>query len=141
MPHLNLPITKGGDMERITHWLAWSLIFLLVLFAGLNWSVLTAQTPLDLLVAKMEAPMGLILLGLTALFVALFFIATLYSRIAYLLEARNLSKELRTAQELARNAEASRLESLQQVILSEFRLLHERINTLEKAELPLVKLP
>lgn len=128
-------------MERITHWLAWSLIFLLVLFAGLNWSVLTALTPLDLLVAKMEAPMGLILLGLTALFVALFFIATLYSRIAYLLEARNLSKELRAAQELARNAEASRLESLQQVILSEFRLLHERINTLDKAELPLVKLP
>ncbi len=128
-------------MERISHWLAWGLVFLFVLFAGLNWSALTAQTSLNLLVAQVEAPMGLILSGLTALFVAMFFIATLYSRIAHLLEGRNLNKELRTAQELAKHAEASRLESLQQVILSEFRLLHERINKLEKAELPLVKLP
>lgn len=127
-------------MERISHWMAWGVVALIVLFAGLNWSTLTAETSLNLLVANVQAPMGVILLGLTAVFVALFFMATLYSRITNLMETRALHKELRSAQTVADSAEASRLESLQHIILTEFRLLHERINKLEEAQTPLVKL-
>lgn len=128
-------------MERISHWLAWSAVAVIVAFAGLNWSALTADTSLNLLVAQVQAPMGVILLGLTAVFVALFFMATLYSRIANLMESRGLHKELRQAQDMADKAEASRLENLQHVMLTEFRMINERIDKLEESQTPLVKLP
>ncbi|WP_291010045.1 hypothetical protein [Hydrogenophaga sp.] len=130
-------------MERISHWLAWGAVAVTVLFAGLNWSALLADTRINLLVADIQAPMGLILLGLTGIFVALFFIATLYSRITGLIEARWLHKELRDAKALAEKAEGSRLDGLQHTLLTEFRLLHERLNKMEQARVdqaPLVKL-
>lgn len=118
-------------MERITHWLAWGVVAVIVLFAGLNWSALTAATSLNLAVMQVQAPMGVILLGLTAGFVGAFFIATLYSRIANLMETRRLHKELRAAQEAADRAEASRLEGLQRIVVTEFRMLNERISALD----------
>ena len=132
-------------MERISHWLAWAAVALIVLFAGLNWTALSADTALNLAVMQVQAPMGIILLGLTALFVALFFIATLYSRISNLMETRRLHKEVRAAQDMADKAEASRLEGLQHSMLTEFRMLNERITRLEAAvaesATPLVRLP
>jgi len=132
-------------MERISHWLAWGTVALIVLFAGLNWTAMGTDTALNLAVMQVQAPIGLILLGLTALFVALFFIATLYSRISNLMETRRLHKEVRTAQDMADKAEASRLEGLQHSMLTEFRMLNERITRLESAVAdsgtPLVRLP
>ena len=131
-------------MERISHWLAWAAVALIVLFAGLNWTALSADTALNLAVVQVQAPMGIILLGLTALLVALFFIATLYSRISNLMETRRLHKEVRAAQDKADKAEASRLEGLQHLIVTEFRMVNERISRLEAAigdSGPLVKLP
>ena len=132
-------------MERISHWLAWAAVALIVLFAGLNWTALSADTALNLAVVQVQAPMGIILLGLTALLVALFFIATLYSRISNLMETRRLHKEVRAAQDTADKAESSRLEGLQHAMLTEFRMLNERITRLEAAvadsATPLVGLP
>jgi uncharacterized integral membrane protein len=130
-------------MERISHWLAWGVVGLVVAFAGLNWPALTASTSINLLVADVQAPLGVILLGLTAVFVALFLIATLYSRIANLLETRALVKELRQAQDAANKAEASRLESLQQLVRGEFRSLNERLSKLEQTlvAIPVLKQP
>lgn len=129
-------------MERISHWLAWSSVAVIVLFCGLNWSVLTAPTSLNVLLAEVHAPMGVVLMGLTGVFVALFFVATLYSRISNLMETRKLHKELRQKQELADRAEASRLEALQQQITNEFRQINARIDQLGRAGgPPQVKLP
>lgn len=128
-------------MERLSHWLAWSVVAVIVVFAGLNWSALTAVTSLNVGVTQVEAPLGGVLLAFTAVFVALFLLATLYSRIASLVESRGLHKKLRLAQEVADQAEASRLESLQQLMLTEFRKLNERIDTLERRPTPWVKLP
>ncbi|WP_372658080.1 LapA family protein [Hydrogenophaga sp.] len=129
-------------MERISHWMAWSAVALIVLFCGLNWSALNAPTSLNLLVADVDAPMGVVLVALTGVFVVLFLVATLYSRIANLMETRKLHKELRHKQEVADSAEASRLEALQHLITSEFRQLNERIGKLERVvNEPLVKLP
>lgn len=128
-------------MERLSHWLAWSVVAVIVVFTGLNWSALTAVTSLNVGVTQVEAPLGGVLLAFTAVFVALFLLATLYSRIASLVESRGLHKKLRLAQEVADQAETSRLESLQQLMLTEFRKLNERIDTLERRPTPWVKLP
>lgn len=117
-------------MERITHWLAWSTVFVIVVFAGLNWSVLAAPTALNLVATQVHAPVGVILLAMTAVFVALFIVATLYSRIGTLLETRRLLKEVQQARDLAEQAEASRLENLHQLIATEFRLLNDRLGSL-----------
>ena len=132
-------------MERISHWLAWTAVAVVVLFAGLNWTALTATTELNLVVMQITAPLGVILLGMTSVIVVLFFIATLYSRVSALMESRRLHKELKTAHELADKAEASRFEGLQQVITAEFRQLNERLARLEanagRADNALTKLP
>ena len=129
-------------MERLSHWLAWTVVAVIVVFAGLNWSALTTVTSLNFLVAQVQAPMGVVLLGFTAAFVALFLLATLYSRISSLVESRGLHKKLSLAQEVADKAEASRMENLQQVMLGEFRKLSDRMDQLEVKPLtPLVRLP
>lgn len=129
-------------MERISHWLAWTAVALIVVFSGLNWTALTMPTSLNLLVVQIDAPVGIILLGLTAVFVALFFIATLYSRISTLMESRRMLKELQRVQDVADKAETSRMENMYQMIATEFRLLNERITHLESlVDEPLVKLP
>jgi len=129
-------------MERISHWLAWSAVAVIVLFSGLNWTALTTPTSLNLLVAEISAPVGIILLGMTAVFVALFFIATLYTRISNLMESRRMLKELQRVQEVADKAEASRMENMHQMIATEFRHLNERLTHLESlVDEPLVKLP
>lgn len=128
-------------MERFTHWTAWAIVALILVFAALNWSVLTAVTTINLLVAQVQAPTGVILLGLTAALAVLFFLATLYSRIGSLMEARRLQQELRSARDVADRTEASRLEALQHLVMSEFRLLNERITKLDGQVTPLVKLP
>lgn len=115
-------------MERLSHWLAWGTVALIVAFAGLNWAVLSAPAAMNLVVARFDAPVGVILLGMTAIFVALFFVATLYSRIGTLLETRRLLKELQQARDLAEQAEASRLEKLHQLIATEFRQLNQRLS-------------
>lgn len=129
-------------MERISHWLAWIVVFVIVAFAGLNWGVLTTPTSLNLLVADISAPVGIILLGLTAVFVLLFFMATLYSRISNLLESRQMHKELARVQQMADKAEASRMENLHKLVSTEFRLVNERLTKIESLiDVPLVKLP
>ena len=128
-------------MERFSHWLAWTAVALIMLFSGLNWTALTAPTSLNLLVAQVYAPLGVILLGLTGVFVALFFIATLYTRVAGLLESRRMLKELQRVQEMADKAESSRMASMHQMISTEFRQLNERLTRLESLDSrPLVKL-
>ena len=134
-------------MERFSHWLAWGAVALIVVFAGLNWQALNAPTSLDLLVMQVQAPLGMVLLGMTSVFVVLFVIATLYSRVSGLLESRRMHKEVRNAQELADRAEASRIEGLQHLIVTEFRMVNERISRIETAlaeaghDTPLVQMP
>ena len=134
-------------MERFSHWLAWGAVALIVAFAGLNWLALTAPTALDLLVMQVQAPLGMVLLGMTSVFVVLFVIATLYSRVSGLLESRRMHKEVRNAQEMADRAEASRIEGLQRLIVTEFRMVNERMARIESTladaghDTPLVTLP
>jgi hypothetical protein len=146
---------KEHAMERLTHWTAWAVVAVVVVLAGLNWSALTAPSPVQLGLTEVQAPMGLMLLGLMAGCVGLFFIATLASRVAQLVESHRLHKDLRAALTRADQAEASRLQALQHTVIAEFRALDQRLQALESAlavrrpvpaspadePLPLVRLP
>ena len=120
-------------MGRFTGWMAWAVVAAIGGLAALNWGTLLTPAPIDLLVARIDAPLGLAMLGLTGLLVALFFVATLRNQVGALLENRRLMKEIQRVQSLADEAEASRIKALQQQIETEFRRIDERLSALRPA--------
>jgi uncharacterized integral membrane protein len=83
-----------------------------LLFAALNWSAFLAPTTVSLGVAQVQAPLGLIMLGLIAVLAALFLAYVVYLQSTVLLEARRHAKELQAQRELADQAEISRFTEL-----------------------------
>ena len=116
-------------MKRASNLLAWGVLAVVGALIVLNWSTLMTPAPLNLVVAEVRAPLGVVMLGAAGVLVALFFIAYLQNLIGSLLETRRLLKEVQRVQDLADKVEASRVENLHQVIVTEFRRLHERLNT------------
>ncbi len=116
-------------MKRISNILAWGALAILAALSVLNWNTLSAQAPLDLVAWQIQAPLGIVLLGVAGVMLALFMVAYLYNQIGSLMETRKLLKEIQRVQELADKAEASRIENLHQLISTEFRLLNERIGS------------
>ena len=106
------------------------LLFVLmgiVVFAGVNWGVITAPTTISLLVTDIQAPLGLIMFGLTVLVTVLFLIFAAYLQTTVLLDARRHSRELQAQRELADKAEASRFTDLRNYLDMELRKLGEQV--------------
>jgi uncharacterized integral membrane protein len=116
-------------MTRASNLIALLVTALVAALAFLNWSTLMAPAPLDLVIAQIQAPLGVVMLGVAGLLAALFFVAYLSNQIGSLLETRRLLKEIQRVQALADKSEASRIESLQQMMGTEFRQLNERLNS------------
>jgi uncharacterized integral membrane protein len=89
------------------------LIFvLLAVFTALNWSAFIAPTTLSLLFATVQAPIGLIMLVVTALLAGLFLLYLAYIQSAVILDTRRSARELAAQRDLADQAEASRFTEL-----------------------------
>jgi hypothetical protein len=88
------------------------VVVAVAIFAALNWGAFMAPTTLSLGVARVQAPLGLIMLGLVAVLTALFLLYVVYLQTTVLLETRRHAKELQAQRELADQAEASRFTEL-----------------------------
>ena len=109
-----------------------ALIFFLVLvavglFAAINWSVFTALTPISLGFTTVQAPLGLIMLGLVAFLSVLFTVWVIMLQATSLRDARRQTKELQAQRDLADRAEASRIAELRNDLL---RRLDENTNSI-----------
>lgn len=102
---------------------------LVMLFALINWSAFVAPTHLSLLVTSVDAPLGLVMLGITALIAAVLLSFVLKVHITALADSRKQSAEMRTQRELASDAEASRFTELQKYIETEIKSLREAQET------------
>ena len=94
-----------------------TIILLLVVaaiaaLAALNWHTLSALTVVSLGVMTVEAPLGLIMLGLTILLAAFFLVYVLSLQGSVLMDTRRHTKEMQVQRELADKAEASRFTEL-----------------------------
>jgi len=98
------------------------LLGVLGLFAAVNWGAFTTQTTLSLVFTTVEAPLGLILLGVIGALTALFLIYLVYWQSSALLETRRHAREVQSLREIAENAEASRFSQLRAFLETE---LHE----------------
>jgi len=99
-----------------------ALIFFLVLvfvglFAAINWGVFTALTPISLGFTTVQAPLGLIMLGLIAFLCVLFTVWVIVLQANSLRDARRQTKELQAQRDLADKAEASRFTELRADVL------------------------
>lgn len=80
--------------------------------------------------------------GLTAALIVVFLIVLLRNQLGFLIQSRKLLKEVQRLQALADQAEASRMESLNHLVVTEFRQLNRRLDALVPvAETPLLELP
>ncbi|CAG1012240.1 hypothetical protein BURC_00137 [Burkholderiaceae bacterium] len=91
------------------------------LFALLNWPAFTTPTTLSLVFGTIEAPIGLIMLGVVFLMGAMTLAYLIYVQGAALMETRRHGKELHTHRELADKAEASRFTELHNFLNAELR--------------------
>ncbi|MEO8188077.1 MAG: LapA family protein [Burkholderiaceae bacterium] len=85
---------------------------LLAVFVFLNWSAFMTPTTLSLLFATVEAPLGLLMLGVTALLAAFFLTYLVYIQTTVLLDMRRTARELKAQRDLANQAETSRFTDL-----------------------------
>jgi hypothetical protein len=94
---------------------------LFLAFMVLNWATIMTPTTLNLGIAEVNAPLGLVMLGMIALLTALFLVFIVYLQTSVLFEARRHAKELQTNRELADKAEASRFTELRQFMDAEIQ--------------------
>lgn len=105
-----------------------TLLFLIALvavaaFAALNWSAFTTPTTLSLGLADVQAPLGLVMLGLLVFLTALFLAFVVYLQTSVLVEARRHARELTSHRTLADQAEASRFTELRGFLETELKRL------------------
>ena len=99
--------------------LALCLILVLVgLFALANWGAFAAPTTLSVGVTTLQAPLGLIMLGLVVFLCVLFTVWVISLQAGALLDARRQTRELQAQRDLADRAEASRFTELRAELMA-----------------------
>ncbi len=92
-------------------------------FAALNWSTFMARTTLSLGVTVIEAPLGMVMLGLLAFLTASFLLFIFYLQASALLDARRHARETEANRKLVDQAEASRFTELRGFMEAELKRL------------------
>lgn len=108
-----------------------TLLFVIILgaiaaLAALNWETFNMPTDLWLGVATVQAPLGVVMLALTALLSAFFLALLIQLQSHSLLESRRHTKELQLQRERADQAEASRFTELRQYVELEMRAIDKQ---------------
>jgi uncharacterized integral membrane protein len=108
-------------------------VVLLAVFAAANWAAFTAPTRLNLLVATVEAPLGLVMLGLLATVTLVFAVWMASWQAVILMETRRNAKELQQQRAVADQAEASRFSELRAALHVELEQLAGRVDAARDA--------
>jgi len=93
----------------------------LAVFSLLNWTAINTPTTLSLGFGEVQAPLGLIMLAVTAVICALFMFYIVMLQAGAIMETRRINKELSAQRDLADKAEASRFSELRGFLEGELR--------------------
>lgn len=107
------------------------VLFVVLLFAGINWGLFARQDTINFIFFTIEAPLGVIMLGTVGVLsmVYLLFISRL--EVSSMMEARRRNRELEEARELAMSKEKSRITELQSAISGQIEGFGEQFASLE----------
>ncbi len=95
-------------------------------FSALNWTTFTTPTALSLGLSEIQAPLGVIMLGVVAFLTAFFLVFVVYVQASALFDSRRHAQELQLNRELADKAEASRFTELRSFLEGELQKLGSR---------------
>ena len=101
------------------------VLALTVLFALLNWPAFTAPTTLSLVFGTVEAPLGLVMLGVVLVLGAMCLAYLVYVQGSALMDSRRHAKELQVHRDLVERAETSRFTELHNFVNAELRKMEE----------------
>jgi uncharacterized integral membrane protein len=106
------------------------MLALVALFALLNWGTITTPTALNLLVARIDAPLGIFMLGLLGVITVIYMLLLARAETVALLETRKLARELEKARKLADDNEESRFQGLRVWLEAELAEVHRRLDAI-----------
>ncbi|WP_291993695.1 LapA family protein [Candidatus Accumulibacter sp. ACC003] len=92
-------------------------------FSALNWDAFVTPTTLSVGVTDVQAPIGVIMLGVVSFLTAYFLVFVIYVQASALFDSRRHAQELQANRELADKAEASRFTELRSFITTELQQL------------------
>ena len=101
------------------------LIALVGLFALINWGAFSALTSLSLGFTTVQAPLGLLMLGLVVFLCVLFTVWVISLQAGSLMDSRRQTKELQAQRDLADKAEASRFTELRTALMARLDRLQD----------------
>ncbi|TNF62264.1 MAG: DUF1049 domain-containing protein [Burkholderiales bacterium] len=101
-------------------------LLLVAAFVALNLEEVFRPTTLNFAFAQVQAPMGLVLLGMLCVLLVLFLLLMVFNQTAHLIEVRRISREAADQRQLADKAETSRYMELREYLRVELARIEER---------------
>jgi DNA anti-recombination protein RmuC len=101
-------------------------------FVALNFEQILQPTALNFGFTQVQAPMGLVLLGMLALVLVVFLAALVYYQTMHLMEMRRVTREVNEQRQLADKAEASRFTELKHYLQGELQAATKREQALSE---------
>lgn len=98
-----------------------ALILLIAGFVALNFDAIMQPTALNLGFSEIQAPLGLVMLGMVAAVLVVFLLALVYFQTSHLMEVRRITREASEQRHLADKAEASRFTELREFLRTEMQ--------------------
>ena len=106
---------------RIRTLLLIAAILLIAAFVALNFEAILQPTRLNLGMSEIQAPLGLVMLGMLVTVFVVFLMALVFFQTSHLLEVRRITREAADQRKLADKAEASRFTELREYLRDELQ--------------------
>ena len=106
------------------------IILLVAAFVALNFTAILQPTQLNLGFSQVQAPLGLVMLGMLVAVFLVFLLALVFFQTSHLMEVRRITREAADQRQLADKAEASRFTELREFLRVEMQTVAARDNEL-----------
>jgi uncharacterized integral membrane protein len=118
-------VHRGENMSMRTLLLV-AVILLIAGFVALNFEAIVQPTTLNLAFSEIQAPLGLVMLGMIVVLLVVFLLALVYFQTSHLMEVRRITREASEQRQLADRAEASRFTELRELLHTEMQAVATR---------------
>jgi flagellar biosynthesis/type III secretory pathway M-ring protein FliF/YscJ len=120
---------------RIRTLLLIAAILLIAGFVALNFEAILQPTRLNLGLTEIQAPLGLVMLGMLVAVFVVFLLALVLFQTSHLMEVRRITREAAEQRKLADKAEASRFTELREFLRAELQTAAARDTELSDKQL------
>ncbi len=112
-----------------------AMILLIAAFVALNFEAILQPTRLNLGLSEVQAPLGLVMLGMLVAVLVVFLLALVFFQTSHLMEVRRITREAAEQRNLADKAEASRFTELREFLRAELQAAATRESELSEKQL------